>query len=304
MAVNERESTRLYREARRALRSGNNQASEELGKSAAAAALKEPAGITKYTDRIAAQEAKVIADAQAAAINRGERPNQTQAATGNILNARQNLFERVKAAPDAASREAFRGQASSLGVKDSGFNQALIKLGDTFGAATTTPATTPATTTPATTTPATTTPATTTPATTPATKPAYGGSDENYGLGPNSGRLIGTPKPIARPSVDPPSSARIDPVTGYEKALKDYQASFGSSDTDQAFTDKKNKPNRIYQTASSLDQAKIIAGTLKRAAPLAQRDSALLQDLRDKQQVARDTVPNKVKRFKPSAFRK
>ena len=204
----------------------------------------------------------------------------------------------MRSAPDAASREAFRSFASSLGVKDWGFNQALEDLGDEFGAATTT---TPATTTPATTTPATTTPATTKP---PIAKPAYGGSDENYGLGSNSGSLIGAPKPIAKPFVGPPSSARIDPVKGYEQALKEYQASFGSSDTDQAFTDKKNKPNRIYQTASSLDQAKIIAGTLKRAAPLAQRDSALLQDLRDKQQVTRDTVPNKVKRFKPSAFRK
>ena len=290
MAVNERESTRLYREARRALRSDNPQASAELGKLAATAAAKEPTGITQYKDRILQQETDRIAGAHAAAINRGERPNQTQAATGNILNARQNLFEQMRSAPDAASREAFRSQASSLGVKDSGFNQALNNLGNTFGVAATTPATTPAATTPATTKP-------------PIAKPAYGGSDENYGLGSNSGSLIGAPKPIAKPFVGPPSSARIDPVKGYEQALKEYQASFGSSDTDQAFTDKKNKPNRIYQTASSLDQAKIIAGTLKRAAPLAQRDSALLQDLRDKQQVARDTVPNKGKRFKPSAFR-
>ena len=302
MAVNERESTRLYREARRAQRSGNNQASAELGQSAAAAAANETGGIKKYADRIAGQGAKVIAEAQAAAIRRGERPNQTQAATGDLLNARMNLFERVKVAPDVASREAFRGQASSLGVKDSGFNQALNNLGNTFGAA----ATTPAATTPA---PASAPTPAPTPAPAPATtkppiaKPAYGGSDENYGLGSNSGSLIGAPKPIAKPFVVPPSSARIDPVKGYEQALKEYQASFGSSDTDQAFTDKKNKPNRIYQTASSLDQAKIIAGTLKRAAPLAQSDSALLQDLRDKQQVARDTVPNKGKRFKPSAFR-
>jgi len=292
MAVNERESTRLYREARRALRSGNNQASADLGQSAAAAAANETGGIKKYADRIAGQGAKVIAEAQAAAIRRGERPTQTQAATGNILNARQNLFSRMQSAPDAAAREAFRGQASSLGVKDSGFNQALSNLGDTFSAA----ATTPAATTPAATTPAATKP--------PTAKPAYGGAyDNNYGLGANSGILIGTPKPTTKPFVVPPSSA-IDPVKGYEQALKDYQASFGSSDTDQAFTDKKNKPNSIYQTASSLDQAKIIAGTLKRAAPLAQRDSALLQDLRDKQQVISDTVPNKVKLFKPSAFRK
>ena len=288
MAVNERESTRLYREARRALRSGNNQASADLGQSAAAAAANETGGIKKYADRIAGQGAKVIAEAQAAAIRRGERPTQTQAATGNILNARQNLFSRMQSAPDAAAREAFRGQASSLGVKDSGFNQALSNLGDTFSAAATTPAAT--------------TPATTKP---PIAKPAYGGAhDNNYGLGANSGSPIGAPKPIARPFVGSPSSARIDPVKGYGQALKDYQASFGSSDTDQAFTDKKNKPNSIYQTASSLDQAKIIAGTLKRAAPLAQRDSALLQDLRDKQQVISDTVPNKVKLFKPSAFRK
>ena len=293
MAVNERESTRLYREARRALRSGNNQASADLGQSAAAAAANETGGIKKYADRIAGQGAKVIAEAQAAAIRRGERPTQTQAATGNILNARQNLFSRMQSAPDAAAREAFHGQASSLGVEDSGFNQALNSLGNTFGAATTTPAAT---------TPAATTPAATKP---PIAKPAYGGAyGNNYGLGANSGSPIGAPKPIARPFVGPPSSARIDPVKGYEQALKEYRASFDSSDTDQAFTDKKNKPNSIYQTASSLDQAEIIAGTLKRAAPLAQRDSALLQDLRDKQQVISDTVPNKVKQFKPSSFRK
>jgi len=95
-----------------------------------------------------------------------------------------------------------------------------------------------------------------------------------------------------------------DPVKGYEDSLKDYQASFNSGDSDQTFTDKKNKPQKIYDAASSLEQAKITANSLKRAAPLAQRDSALLRDAQQDQQKQRDTVPNKAKNPKRSAFRK
>ena len=96
----------------------------------------------------------------------------------------------------------------------------------------------------------------------------------------------------------------FDPVKGYEDSLKDYQASFNSGDSDQTFTDKKNKPQEIYNAASSLEQAKITANSLKRAAPLAQRDSALLRDALQEQRKQRDTVPNKAAKPKRSAFRK
>lgn len=95
----------------------------------------------------------------------------------------------------------------------------------------------------------------------------------------------------------------FDPVKGYEDSLKDYQASFNSGDSDQTFTDKKNKPQEIYDAASSLEQAKITANSLKRAAPLAQRDSALLRDALQEQRKQRDTVPNKAAKPKRSAFR-
>ena len=108
-----------------------------------------------------------------------------------------------------------------------------------------------------------------------------------------------------RPSAEKPAAKpERDPVKEYEDSLKDYQASFNSGDSDQTFTDKKNKPQEIYNAASSLEQAKITANSLKRAAPLAQRDSALLRDALQEQRKQRDTVPNKAAKPKQSSFKK
>lgn len=64
--------------------------------------------------------------------------------------------------------------------------------------------------------------------------------------------IVGTPSPSAR--------------------YADAQAAYQSSGLDPA---KAREMDAVYSGASSLDQAKIIAQSLKRAAPLAQRDSAM-----------------------------
>lgn len=61
--------------------------------------------------------------------------DKTKAATGNILNARQNLFKQMQAAGPGGITDAMRTQARSLGVTDSGFNMAVDRIGQTQTAA-------------------------------------------------------------------------------------------------------------------------------------------------------------------------
>lgn len=66
-----------------------------------------------------------------AAAKMGYRVGDTAAATGNVLNARQNLFKRMQAAgPSGAS--GFRKEAEALGVTSLGFDRALRNLGAQF----------------------------------------------------------------------------------------------------------------------------------------------------------------------------
>jgi hypothetical protein len=91
-------------------------------------------------------------------------------------------------------------------------------------------------------------------------------------------------------------SSATDSVKSYQDAQKAFQASFGSEDSDVSFNEKKNNPNAIYQNANSLGQAGITASTLRRAAPLAQRDSGLLQALLQARKVAKGTTRRVVSR--------
>lgn len=54
--------------------------------------------------------------------------NGTAPATGNVLNARQNLFKQMTAAGSAALTPAMRAKAQSLGVTDQAFNEAAGRL--------------------------------------------------------------------------------------------------------------------------------------------------------------------------------
>lgn len=147
MAI-ERESTRLFREARRARRMIGDRAGEaaaaQVGEYAAKVAATEPAGIGSREERMARQSLR----RQSAALASGFRPEggtgETTAATGNVLNARQNLFKKMQAAgPESAA--SFRKEAAALGVTDLGFDRALRSVGGTSGTANTptAPATTP-----------------------------------------------------------------------------------------------------------------------------------------------------------------
>lgn len=147
MAI-ERESTRLFREARRARRMIGDRAGEaaaaQVGEYAAKVAATEPAGIGSREERMARQSLR----RQSAALASGFRPEggtgETTAATGNVLNARQNLFKKMQAAgPESAA--GFRKEAAALGVTDLGFDRALRSVGGTSGTANTptAPATTP-----------------------------------------------------------------------------------------------------------------------------------------------------------------
>lgn len=100
----------------------------------------------------------------------------------------------------------------------------------------------------------------------------------------------------ARTSALARLSSATDSVKSYQDAQKAYQGSFGSKDSDVSFNEKKNNPNDIYQNANSLGQAGITASTLRRAAPLAQRDSGLLQDLLQARKVAKGTTSRVVSR--------
>jgi hypothetical protein len=100
----------------------------------------------------------------------------------------------------------------------------------------------------------------------------------------------------ARTSALARLSSATDSTKSYEEAQKAYQGSIGSKDSDVSFNEKKNKPNDIYQNANSLGQASITANTLRRAAPLAQRDLSMLQDLLQARKVARGTTRRVVSR--------
>lgn len=100
----------------------------------------------------------------------------------------------------------------------------------------------------------------------------------------------------ARTSALARLSSATDSAKSYEEAQKAYQGSFGSKDSDVSFNEKKNNPNDIYQNANSLGQASITANTLKRAAPLAQRDLSMLQDLLQARKVAKGTTSRVVSR--------
>ncbi len=56
-------------------------------------------------------------------------PSKTQAATGNLLAARQGLFKRMQQAGPNGLTPDMRAEAAQLGVTDSGFNQAMNKVG-------------------------------------------------------------------------------------------------------------------------------------------------------------------------------
>lgn len=64
----------------------------------------------------------------------GYRAGDTAAATGNVLNARQNLFKRMQAAGPAGAAN-LRKEAEALGVTSLGFDRALRNLGAQFSAA-------------------------------------------------------------------------------------------------------------------------------------------------------------------------
>lgn len=130
MAI-ERESTRLFREARRARRLLGDRAGEaaaaQLGEYASKVAATEPAGIGSRDERMARQTLR----RQSAALASGFRPNGA-AATGDALAARQDLFKRMQAAGSQGAAQ-FRSEAASLGVSDVGFDRALRNVGGSAG---------------------------------------------------------------------------------------------------------------------------------------------------------------------------
>jgi hypothetical protein len=54
--------------------------------------------------------------------------DKTAAATGNVLNSRQNLYKQMQAAGPDGLNEDMRAKARSLGVTDSGFNMAAGRI--------------------------------------------------------------------------------------------------------------------------------------------------------------------------------
>ena len=71
--------------------------------------------------------------------------------------------------------------------------------------------------------------------------------------------------PIAPPRVNDPDILKKD-----DAAAAAYQANFGNDSTDQQFDDTKNAQKKLYDGASSQDQAKLAANTMRRAGKLNQ----------------------------------
>ena len=71
--------------------------------------------------------------------------------------------------------------------------------------------------------------------------------------------------PIAPPRANDPDILRKDD----ELAAK-YQANFGNESSDQEFDDSKNAQKKLYDNASSLDQAKLVGNTMRRAGKMNQ----------------------------------
>lgn len=192
-----RTSSRMYREADRALRKGYGEAAGRIAVAAAEQSLREPGGIRSATEEIAAMPFQRQAATQAAALAAGMRPG----------DSRQKLFADMQAAASgglsgeagARTLAGFRSRASQLGVSGEAFDRtASGRLGIDLASFRSTPPSTTDTT--GTTGTAPTPPATTGTAPTPPTKPAASEPVGRIGGKPASEVLIGMRNDIGRPS--------------------------------------------------------------------------------------------------------